>query len=171
MVRTTDPLGETAYYEYDPNGNITQLADSWGTHYFEYDAVNRLTKRTWPSGRWFSRSYDEVDDASRVTKTTDARGNQRQTVYDELDRVSNTYNQNAGYGLQPYGISGYGGVYQTSANTFDAAGNTTASVDALGNATYFFYDALLRRRRPDKTGGCTSDFPAFRISTARPLTP
>ena len=123
----TKPDGKTLHYNYDPEGNLTEMVDAGGaisTYTYENPAVpHGLSNYTDPLGRLQLKT--EYDNEGRVIRQTDADGkavtittdtaNKRQTVKDRR---------------------GYTTVYD-----FDDRGNVTQVTDAKGGITKYAYDA------------------------------
>ncbi len=122
----------TTNYQYDANGNLTQITDPLGhvTNY-SYDGLNRRRQQLQPAPVTgaarpaISFGYDGLDQATSVTDprnlvtsyTIDGLGNQ--TALSSPDT----------------GLAG---------KTYDAAGNLKTSTDARGKTTSYNYDALNR---------------------------
>ncbi|MBL4761318.1 MAG: VCBS repeat-containing protein [Gammaproteobacteria bacterium] len=116
---------------YDGTGYIESVESANGSvlHY-EYNAARYVTAITNSNG---DRMEYELDNAGNpITETVlNAGGDiqrQQQRVFDELSRVINT-------------ISASG---DTSIYHYDANGNQTEAIDAMGRATYSAFDALNR---------------------------
>ena len=73
-----------ATYTYDGNGNVTQRIDDWGTATFVYDANNRVTSISYPSGKSTSFTYN----AAGLPETIVYPGGLVVTYgYDEFNRL------------------------------------------------------------------------------------
>ena len=53
-------------FDYDNNGNRTQMVDATGTTLYEYDAVNRLTKVTDPQSKVVGFRYDAASNRASI---------------------------------------------------------------------------------------------------------
>ena len=72
-------------YTYDAQGNLDTVTDGNGTIDLDYDESDRLTKITYPGGRFLEYTYDEGD---RRTSLTDQNGNQVNYAYDDAGRLA-----------------------------------------------------------------------------------
>jgi len=167
---------ETATW-YDGQGNVTRREDAEGaaTSYY-YNARGRLTRQTDPSGAHTDTLYDAFGKATRVT---DASGAYVETVYDSEGRALTRIRRSSGdvaFAKSSFTYDGLGRQTEqrqwydpTSASThasdvvartaYDGNGMVTRSLDALGNATDYLYDADDRATRttfPD--GSFTASF-------------
>jgi RHS repeat-associated protein len=127
VMSSTDPLGHTTSYSYDPMGQLTQTSYADGTsESTTYDAEGHRATSTDRAGRITSFSYD---DDGRLTKTTYTDQTSTSTSYDQLGRVTSTTDA----------------LGHTTTNVYDpgcgCSGRLTKVIDALGNATQFLYDA------------------------------
>jgi RHS repeat-associated protein len=118
-----DALGNAGYFFYDAAGNRTCTRDAQGfSAYFSYDQLGRLSVVRGPLDRITYFGYDFIGNMARVI---------------EADTTGS-----AGYGLQSYGTTLYGGWLPAEESTsYDRIGRATLRQDALGNLSYFFYDA------------------------------
>ena len=137
------PFAKTwdAPHSYDDDGNQTSVVDNTGTTSFKYDANNRLSKKTLPSGVIFTSTYDPVgnlktlddggtDTLGTVTYAYDAANRMTALVepgtgatttygYDDANRrTSITYPGNLGMQI-----------------SYDSAGHQTASTGGILNGT------------------------------------
>jgi YD repeat-containing protein len=125
LVSTTDPLGNSEIYSYDPAGHRTAFTDKNGnTTSYEYDCC-RLISITDPLGNSESYGYDGN---GNQTESMDKNGNITGYTYDALNRLIETEDA-------------FG---NTENNTYDAAGNLITFQDKRGNITGYTYDALNR---------------------------
>jgi RHS repeat-associated protein len=130
----------------DPLGQVTRLA---------YDQRGQLIRQTSPGGRAIAYTYDE---AGRITSVVAPKGNvgganldrfRTTMTYDLADRVLSTSTAN---GSNPI----------TVRRRYDADGNLTRVVDALGRETRYRYDRAGQQTtvvRPDGTRLRTSYWP------------
>lgn len=80
LMETIDPTGNKESVLYDGNGNVRSITNRNGeTIIFEYDALNRLVKKSLPGNQVTAFAYDEVgnlisveDPDSRLTLSYDA---------------------------------------------------------------------------------------------------
>ena len=118
-----------------PNGTVTR---------FEYDALQRLTKKTDDYGaghlnyvtthEYGVNSGGSTFDSSgfKPTNVIDPRGFRTEVVYDDLYRPTQERSEYAS------------GTYATVTKTYDPVGSLLTSTDPLGAVTMTTYDALRR---------------------------
>ncbi len=153
-----DRNGHTTTYSYDANGNLTQVtAPIDATHnqvtvYHHTDASHPddMTDKTDPNGKdWLVTYYANGDEASMTAPATthpsSAAGAKTTYTHDGIGRISTTVAPNGN-------VSGGNPSLHTSAVGYDAAGNTLATSDALGQS---ITDSFART--PSATSLGTSD--------------
>jgi YD repeat-containing protein len=136
----------TTSYQYDSNGNVTQITDPLGhvTNH-SYDALNRLTQQLQPapatggSRPAIRYGYDGLD---QLVTVTDPRN--LSTAY-----TVNGLGQRTGMSSPDSGAS---------SSTYDAAGNLLIHIDAKGQTTTYSYDVLNRIVRIAHADGNTIDY-------------
>jgi RHS repeat-associated protein len=153
LTTMTDPETVTSF-SYDPLGRVTQtsrLLD--GTTYTmaqTYDALGRVTSRTFPDGETVTYTFNEAGWLSSMPNyvtsiTYNARGQRTQVQYANGTTSTWTYHaQN--FRVTNHSTSGPGAVgLQNLSYTHDPVGNITQITDPLytGSRT-FTYDALNR---------------------------
>jgi RHS repeat-associated protein len=156
----TDPLGRVTTYTYDEDDNVLTVTDPLGgVTAFGYNGDGRLATMTDPVGTVTSYVYDasgqliqedlNADDGtllSRKTYTYDASARRlTESVHRMIDGVltplttSYAYDNNG----RPIRMTDpLGHVMQTE---YDAAGNVSAQIDALGRRTEHSYDSRGQR--------------------------
>jgi RHS repeat-associated protein len=107
-------------YTYYPNGDLHTATDASDTTTFEYDAGDRLTRVTYPDGRFLAYTYDA---AGRRQRVVDQDGFAVNYAYDMVGRLSDL-TDDAGARIVHY--------------TYDAAGRLTRA--DKGNGTFTTYD-------------------------------
>ncbi|HEY4025221.1 MAG TPA: polymorphic toxin-type HINT domain-containing protein [Candidatus Dormibacteraeota bacterium] len=155
VLSVTDPTGaraESTYDDLDRAVTATQIerqpaADSFTTR-SAYDDAGGVVSVTQPSGAATSSTYDAVGEQ---IKTTDPAGVVNQYGYDfagrqvrsadGLGRTARTDFDVLGHLVAQSALAPGGQTLRTQTYAYDAAGNLTASVDALGHATTYVYDA------------------------------
>ncbi len=181
VVLTIDAKGNASARSYDANGNIvsetlfmtpvplpvtpavrptpTASARDQTTTY-EYDKLNRVTKRTDPLGGTQLVTYDAVD--NRLTET-DERGQTTSYEYDDNDRRTKTTDANGGVSTATYDAVG-NRLTETDANghttsaDYDANNRLIGSTNALGDKTEFAYDAVGNQlTQKDPLGGIVAN--------------
>jgi RHS repeat-associated protein len=122
----------TYSYQYDANGNLTQITDPLGhvTNH-TYDALNRLTQQLQPA---------PVVGAARPAVQYGYNGQDRLVTVTDPRNLTTSYTVD-GLGNQTAVRSPDTG---TATTTYDAAGNLKTVTDARGKTTTYSYDALNR---------------------------
>ena len=84
-VQTTLAEGfvEVATYAYDANGNLTSRSDAWGAMTWVYNANNRTSSVSYPTGKSASFTYN---DAGLIETTTYPNGLVVSLTYDDFNR-------------------------------------------------------------------------------------
>ena len=136
LVQTIDAMGGVSSFTYDTRGNLTSSADQLGrTTSYEYDLIDRLTKSTYPDGRFTSITYDA---AGNIASRIDNLGRVTAYTYDANGKLLTT--------TRPDGT--------VLSHAYDAAGRKISSTDALNRVTSYEYDALdnmVKVTYPDQT--------------------
>ncbi|MBV8658603.1 MAG: RHS repeat protein, partial [Burkholderiales bacterium] len=123
--------GTTTSYIYDAAGRLLQTVNAdQGTTQYGYDALGRVLSKSTPLGATTSVAYN---DAAHQIVTTHANG---LITTDLLDADGNVLSSTQ---------SGSTGSNETSTNYYNGEGQLRASVDAAGNASWFFYDGAGRQ--------------------------
>jgi len=129
LVKTIDPVGDTATYSYNALGNITNTSYSNGgnpaTFYadMQYDELGRILQSTGANGQISAFSHDEEDNLSSLT---DPLANQSTFAYDALNRLTSTIDR-AG---------------NTTTQSFDDANQITQFTDPRSINTGFAYNGF-----------------------------
>ncbi len=119
-------------YTYDLKGKRTSATDLYGnTTYYQYDAFDRVTKKTPPSRHSEKVSYDVLN---HPVKKTDRGGN-------VTSIVCNAYGK-------PCLIEHPDGAIERI--TYNLDGTIEETIDAAGTRTRFTYDALNRKIQEEK---------------------
>ncbi|NUT07339.1 MAG: Teneurin-1, partial [Hamadaea sp.] len=147
------PINATVSKTFDGSGNVTSTTDPLGkVTTYAYDQQGRLTKATEPNGAVTTYAYDLNDELLRMVNPLGAYA---ESTYDYLGRrvsesvferaTSSTYTTN-------YTFTSGGFVQKVTrpsgsyiSYTTNAAGDTTAAIDAAGNSTQYKYDHLGRQ--------------------------
>ena len=161
--KVQDPRGDTAYYNYDStSGFLMSTVDAQNNAaYFAYDSSYNQVKSVSP--RWTETgsyagftAYFGYDQLNRRTKSVDALSDV--TYYDYTSRgdllasvdprnVTTYYEYNGLRLMTLQSVSDASGNPVTASQSrYDPYKNLTASVDGMGNPTYYFYDAVDRLR-------------------------
>ena len=171
IVRQINPDGSVPIeYTYDASGNIDTVTDGSGTIDLDYDQSDRLTKITYPGGRFLEYTYDAGDrrtsltdrDGDRVNYTYDAAGRLASLTdgddnlivsyqYDEVGRLSREDKGNGTYTVyrydlanQPLSIENYAPddtLNSSSTYAYDSLGRQISLTTLDGEWTYD-YDAI-----------------------------
>jgi RHS repeat-associated protein len=126
QTASVDATGRRTSQTFDENGNRTGITADGRTTSFTYDALNRLTKTTWPDGSTHSTIYRPDN---RKQSETDQRGVVTAYGYDAAGRpVSVAQSLSAT-------------ATATTAYGYDETGGKVRQVDALGRTTTWIIDA------------------------------
>ena len=150
LLAETDPLGHVTRYQYDGDGNKTEVKkqvsfkpDVFQTIQFIYDHRNRLISEARdPGGLNFVTHYAYDNNNNRIQQT-DPRGNITQYKY----------------GLQNRLFQITDALNHSTITRFDGEGNRRCIIDANKHVTFIDYDALNRPIRESKKIGaqtCTT---------------
>jgi RHS repeat-associated protein len=136
----------TTSYQYDANGNVTQITDPLGRVTTQsYDPLNRLVNQLQPP---------PVAAAARPSISYQYNGQ------DQLTQVTDPLNHNTVY--TPNGLGQITKVVSpdtgTATSTYDESNNLKTSTDARGKLTTYSYDALNRLTKITYASGTPSVF-------------
>jgi RHS repeat-associated protein len=123
QTASVDASGRRTTQTYDENGNRTSVTADGSTTSYEYDALNRLTRTTWPDGSTHTVTYRPDN---RKQSETDARGVTTTYGYDAAGRLTS---------VTQTGVSG------STSYGYDETGGKVRQVDALGRTTTWAIDA------------------------------
>lgn len=126
QTASVDATGRRTTQGFDPNGNRTGVTVDGRTTAYEYDALNRLTKTTWPDGSTHTSLY-RTD--NRKASETDARGVTTSFGYDAAGRLTSV--------AQSLSAT----ATATTAFGYEEAGGKVRQVDAMGRSTTWTLDA------------------------------
>jgi RHS repeat-associated protein len=129
LSTVTDPFGRKLTFTYDGSGRISTMTDPAGRiNTYSYDASNNLASVTWPDGTSQQYVYEHPAFPNALTG-----------IFDELGTryVTFTYNS-AGLAV----ASNLSGGVERYSFAYNLAGNSTASMDALGRTTTYNYTPL-----------------------------
>jgi len=130
----------TWQYQYDANGNRTQVTDPLGhVTVNQYDALNRLTRVTDPNLGVTQYGYNGL---GQLTQVTDTRNLVTTTTLDGLGNQTALTSPDTG----------------AATSTHDAAGNLLTRTDAKGQTTSYQYDLLNRVTRISYADGNAIDY-------------
>ena len=115
--------GTRTDYAYDTHANMISATDVRGTITMQYDAADRMTKITYPNGRFLSFTYDA---AGRRTQVVDQLGFTVNYAYDTTGRLASVTD---------------GGGNLITRYTYDAIGHLVRNDDGNGTYTTYGYDA------------------------------
>jgi RHS repeat-associated protein len=141
---TTDGLGRTTRYGYDPQGNETSVTTPSGAQSRRtFDAVGQLVEEIDPVGATTRYDYDR---AGRVTRITDPVGAQTRSMYDDFGRLVSvtdslghiTRHEYDSLGRMTAVVSPGGATTRTE---YGPLSRVTAVTDPVGAVTRYSYDA------------------------------
>ncbi|HEY8034169.1 MAG TPA: RHS repeat-associated core domain-containing protein [Methylobacter sp.] len=120
-------------YQYDANGNLTQITDPLGhIRQYQYDALNQPTRQLDPHPTIIGSTLGQIDtrydSLGQITSITDPRNLATTYSVDSLGNLSQQTSPDTGI---------------TTAD-HDPAGNLTARTDARGKIANYSYDSLNR---------------------------
>jgi YD repeat-containing protein len=153
LTSVTDPLGHKNTLSYDTFSRVTQAQDAAGdTDSFTYDGNGNPATSTDALGRVTTTAFDVM---SRLTKQTNALGGVSSMTYntaglllsrtDALGRLSEVAYDGYSRGLVAAALAAVGTQAQADVlNSFDAAGEVTATRDADGWWSQLGYDPVGR---------------------------
>jgi RHS repeat-associated protein len=127
----------TICYEYDNDGNLTQVSDPSGDTDYVYDGLNRLTSEYLPTG---GPDYYNYDPAGNLT-SLNVPGGIVIYGYDKANELTS--------------VTDPGGSKPMASMTYDADGNLKTTTYASGASvanTYNVYDQLTQVNNTYKTG-------------------
>lgn len=134
IASVTDPAGQVTSYTRDVVGNLVSVRDPNGHETtYEYNAADRLVKKTLPDGSYEQYTYDP---AGHVTSVRLTDGNVNHFVWDARDRLER--------------IDYYDG--KTESYTYTPTGRRSTASNAAG-VTRYAYDALDRLISITQPGG------------------
>ncbi|CAC5342507.1 MULTISPECIES: RHS repeat-associated core domain-containing protein [Planktothrix] len=123
LIKQTNPDGSQINFTYDQRDNLISTTDAKGTISQEFDSADRLTKITYPNGRFLQYTYDA---AGRRTRMVDQDGFAVNYGYDSLGRLAGLTDSNG------QKIAGY---------TYDNLGRLSREDNGNGTYTTYGYDA------------------------------
>jgi RHS repeat-associated protein len=144
--------GSTNGWRYYLDGRIYREIQSNGAYWqTTYDDLNRITTRIFYSAAGVPEATNSVqlDRRGNAIQSVDAGANVSAIAYDGLDRVKNTAGP-AIVTVTEGGNSPDSGIYitnvlqQSFTNFYDAAGRVVTNINALGEKTVTFVDAIGR---------------------------
>jgi RHS repeat-associated protein len=161
-------IDDVAEYTYDSKGRLTRKDDVSGATTYSYYSTGELFSVTGAISQTF-----EYDNLGRMTKSIDYFGKATTYTYDANDRVltmtlpkpsaSSSLTFTTAYTYDNYDSpSGLVFTHATDPNDrltkqgYDALGNLVKSVDALNNATTYYYQYNLLRKIRDANGNETT---------------
>lgn len=167
----TDALGRTTSFAYDADDNLLTITDPLGNvQRFSYASGGRIATRTDALGTVTSYAYDgrgallgeDVTAAdgtllSRKTFTYNANGNKTsESVYRIIGGVLTPLTTTFAYDANRRLIRSTDALGNISRTEYDAAGNVSAQIDALGRRTEFSYSARGQRIRTTHADGSST---------------
>ena len=150
LTKIIDPLGNTATYTYDANGNrISQTDANGNTTRYEYNSQGQMVKMIDAEGFVTTFSHGGEGCAScggggtnRLTALTDAKGQTTTFEYDSLGRITAEHDP----------------LDRTIGYLHDAQGNIISRTDPNGHTINYRYDRLGRLVEKSYPDGSTATF-------------
>lgn len=126
LAQDIGAYNQTTQYQYDPNGNLTQITDAAGhSTQQQYDSLDRLIRSTDALAGQTDYDYDAL---GRLVQVTDANNHSTVYSYNGLGDLTQLDSPNTG-------ISQY---------SYDSAGNLSQKTDTGNTTATYQYDALNR---------------------------
>ena len=122
VTREDFPDHSHSEFSYDAHGNLISAGDSSGSTLLQYDSADRLTKITYPGGRFLQFTYDS---GGRRTRSVDQNGFTVNYEYDAAGRLAKL-------------TDGSGALIV--AYTYDGVGRLAREDLGNGTATTYSYD-------------------------------
>lgn len=135
-LERSEQRGQVITYDYDDNGNRTELVSPGGSTIYHYDNRNRLSQVE--SGSEIS-TYHYYDN-SWLKRVEHANGSQVDYLYDDAGRVTNIQNSIAGGGL----LSSFAYEYDKNGNRETQIEVQNGFSDSQNLTTTYDYDTLDR---------------------------
>lgn len=134
LAQDIGAYNQTTNYQYDTNGNLTQVTDINGhATQHQYDSLDRLIRSTDALAGLTDYQYDGQD---RLTQVTDANNHSTVYSYNGLGDLTQLESPNTG-------ITQY---------SYDSAGNLAQKTDATNTVGQYRHDALNRLTNLDYLG-------------------
>lgn len=169
QTRAVNARGKTTIYEYDKNGALIAIQRPGGANtFYDFDSLNRLrqSRRANETGEQITRyTYDDLDRVAAATRILE-NGDTLRTDY-AYDAHGNALSV-----VSPSGVAVFGEYDSMNRLTairdelgnvrrmaFDIRGLQSSVIDARGNRTDYYYDALRRLigvGEPQPDGGDTA---------------
>jgi RHS repeat-associated protein len=171
LTEKADPLGNTTWYAYDQNRNLSSLTDPNGnqtsfTHdanknttsatdalgditLYAYNSLNQVTGITYPGDAVVTLTYDEK---GNLTSATDPLGNQTRYTYDSKGNLLSVLSPLSqvtafAYDSHDYLTSLTDPAGAVTSLGYDASGRLVSHEDPLQNKTALDYNGLSRITR------------------------
>ena len=183
LIEVTNQAGGHTYYTYDASDRLLTVEDPNGdTTTNTYNSSGQVATQTDPMGRETLFAYSVPGASQTATLVTDANGNETYFLFDDGLLMQRT----AGYGTSSaattsysydpvtFGISSVTNpVGDTTAYTYDGAGNVLTRTGPRGDTTYYTYNSLNEPLTVTNAAGVTTtqtyDPAGNLLSTSTPL--
>jgi RHS repeat-associated protein len=147
--------GANTHYTYDDYGRQRTVTDAAGlTLTYDYDALDRVTRVTYPDGTYEEMTYNRLD----TTRRRDRLGRWTESFYDALRHLVSTKDPAGGTTQYYYGTGGC-----TSCGCGD---KLVKLIDANGNATAWEYDLQGRVTQETRADASSATY-AYETTTGR----
>ena len=161
-VSFTNPNGQTAYLEYDAQGNRVRMIDALGSAWAStYDEYGRRTSETDPLGARWQYAYDG---RGNLVRTVSPEGRTLSVEVDakgQVISIGDGANQRVRFSYDAFGkvVSRSEPTGSTAQMTYDSAGMRLAAyTDARGATTHYEYDPNDRLTRSVYPDGSSRSF-------------
>jgi RHS repeat-associated protein len=132
-INATFSAPAVTHFQYDPNGNLTQITDPLGRiRQHQYDALDQPVRQLEPHPTLIGSTQGQIDTTydslGQLTSVTDPRNLTTQYQVDSLGNLTSQISPDTG----------------TTSFTYDAAGNVKTRTNARSKTAVYSYDSLNR---------------------------
>jgi len=151
LSSVTNPDGSWIEYEYDAQGNKTEMRTPWDTTLYTFDVLNRMkTVQSLGEVAVTEYFYNAVGNRDSLAHSNGTSVGYR---YDELNRLTDVLNYDP-----------TGNVMSSYSYELNSAGIRTAVIEHDGSRVDYVYDDLYRLTGETRTTGAPNSPPAYSIA-------